>query len=95
MSRATKAREPLDVRLGPAECSWRMAIEVVTIREIERIFELTDRLGVHREMLVIPLAPRRPGRVRRLPGGKLEIAVDPDFDAWFPSLEGELRKAIG
>ena len=72
-----------------------MAIEAVTIREIERIFEVTDRLGVHREMLVIPLAPRRPGRVRRLPGGKLEIAVDPDFDAWFPGLEAEIRKAFG
>jgi hypothetical protein len=27
-------------------------------------------------MLVIPLGPATPGRVRRLPSGKLEITVD-------------------
>ena len=30
-------------------------LDAVTIAEIERIFEVTDRLGIHREMLVIPL----------------------------------------
>ena len=39
----------------------------VTIREIERIFAVTDAMGIHREHVVIPLRPRRPGRVRRLP----------------------------
>jgi hypothetical protein len=72
-----------------------MPIEAVTLREIERIFEVTDRLGVHREMVVIPLAPRRPGRVRRLPSGKIEIVVDPDFDSWLPGLEAEVRRAAG
>ena len=43
---------------------------------------MTDRLGIHRESLVIPLGPRHPGRVRRMPNGKIEIVVEPkdDFD---------------
>ena len=51
-------------------------LEVVTMKEIDAIFVVTDGLGVHREMLVIPLGPATPGRVRRLPSGKLEITVD-------------------
>ena len=51
-------------------------LEVVTMKEIDAIFEVTDALGIHREMLVIPLGPATPGRVRRLPSGKFEIVVD-------------------
>ena len=60
----------------------------VTLREIERVFEVTDRLGIHREALVIPLRPRHPGSVRRTPGGKIEIVVESqdDLDAWLGGL---------
>jgi hypothetical protein len=51
-------------------------LEVVTLKEIDAIFEVTDGLGIHREQLVIPLGPATPGRVRRLPSGKLEITVE-------------------
>jgi hypothetical protein len=51
-------------------------LEVVTMKEIDAIFVVTDGLGIHREMLVIPLGPATPGRVRRLSSGKLEITVD-------------------
>ena len=72
-------------------------LEAVTIREIQRIFEVTDRMGLHRESVVIPLAPRHPGRVRRMPGGKIEIVVDgeADFEGWLSGLEAEIRKAVG
>ena len=71
-------------------------VEVVTLREIERIFEVTDRMGIHREALVIPLAPRHPGRVRKRPDGKIEIVVESegDFEAWAAGLEAEIQKAI-
>jgi hypothetical protein len=71
-------------------------LQAVTIREIERIFELTDRLGIHRELLVIPLGPRHPGRVRRLPNGKIEIVVESedDFEAWVRGLEPELKALL-
>ena len=72
-------------------------IEVVGIREINRIFEVTDRLGIHREALVIPLAPRHPGRVRKRPDGKIEIVVEAegDFEEWVTGLPAELAKATG
>ena len=69
-------------------------VEVVTQREIQRIFEVTDRLGIHREQIVIPLAPRHPGRVRRMPTGKIEIVVESEgrFEDWVGGLEAELRR---
>ncbi len=69
-------------------------LKEVTIREIERIFAVTDRLGISREALVIPLLPRHPGRVRKMPNGKIEIVVDSegDFDAFVAGLEGEIRR---
>jgi hypothetical protein len=68
-------------------------LEMVTQREMERIFEITDRLGIHREGLVVPLAARHPGRVRRLVNGKIEIVVEAqDFDVWLAGLEAALGK---
>ncbi len=69
-------------------------LESVTWDEIARIFEVTDALGLHREKVVIPLRPARPGRLRRLPGGKVEIVVDADFEAWLPGLAAQLRALL-
>ncbi len=67
-------------------------IEMVSQREMERIFEVTDRLEIHRESLVVPLAARQPGRVRRMTSGKLEIVVDSaDPEGSFAGLEAEIR----
>ena len=65
-----------------------MMLEVVTMKEIDAIFEVTDGLGIHREMLVIPLGPDSPGRVRRLPSGKFEIIVDAErsIEEWVQEL---------
>lgn len=72
-------------------------LEAVTQREINRIFEITDRLGIHRENLVIPLGPRHPGRVRRMPNGKFEIVVESEgeFGDWLSGLEAELTRLLG
>jgi hypothetical protein len=72
-------------------------LEAVTIREIERIFEITDRMGISREALVIPLAPRHPGAVRRMGRDKIQIVVESegDFDAWLAELETMLRQMVG
>ena len=69
-------------------------LEAVTIREIQRIFEVTDALGIHREMVVIPLRPRHPGRARKMPGGKIEIVVEAEgaFEDWVAGLADEIRK---
>jgi hypothetical protein len=63
-------------------------LEVVTMKEIDAIFAVTDPLGIHRESLVIPLGPAAPGRVRRLPNGKFEIIVEAarPIDEWLAEL---------
>jgi hypothetical protein len=69
---------------------------IVTQRDMERIFEITDRVGLHRESVVVPLGRRHPGRVRRLPGGKVEIVVEKDgLDDWLAGLESALRSLPG
>jgi len=63
-------------------------LDVVTMKEIDAIFAVTDALGIHREALVIPLGPATPGRVRRLPNGKYEITVDAEtpIEEWVQRL---------
>jgi hypothetical protein len=72
-------------------------LEAVTLREIEAIFQVTDRLGIHRESLVIPLLPRHPGRVRRMPNGKIEIVVEKDGELadFLAGLEPQLKSLTG
>jgi hypothetical protein len=72
-------------------------LKEVTLREIEAIFTVTDRMGLSRELLVIPLLPRRPGRIRKTAGGKIEIVVDAeqDFAAFVAGLEPQLRAVLG
>jgi hypothetical protein len=72
-------------------------LEVVTMKEIEQIFAVTDALGIHREAIVIPLGPQSPGRVRRLPNGKLEITVDAEvpMEEWVRRLPELIRQASG
>jgi hypothetical protein len=72
-------------------------LEVVTMKEIDAIFAVTDGLGVHREALVIPLGPASPGRVRKLPNGKLEITVDAErpIEEWVKELPRLIAAAQG
>ena len=72
-------------------------LEVVTMKEIDAIFAVTDALNVHRESLVIPLGPAVPGRVRRLPNGKIEITVDAarPIDEWVRELPKLIAAAQG
>jgi hypothetical protein len=67
-------------------------LDAVGMKEINRIFEVIDGLGIHREHVVIPLGTGK-GRVRRLPSGKLEIIVDAEtpFDQWVEGLPGLIR----
>ena len=70
-------------------------LDVVTMKEIDVIFAVTDALGIHREMLVIPLGPATPGKVRKLPSGKLEITVDAErpIEEWVKALPGLIAAA--
>jgi hypothetical protein len=71
-------------------------LKAVTLKEIERIFEIIEPLGISREAVVIPLRPGHPGRVRILPNGKLEIIVerDDDLDQWMAGLSDRIAALL-
>src|SRR5574341_2025585 len=69
-------------------------LSTVSFKQISEILELTDRMGLNRECVEIPLSPESPGRIRKLPNGKLEIVVDAEtpFDQWLASLEARIKQ---
>ena len=69
-------------------------LSMVSFKQISEILELTDRLGLNREWVEIPLTPESPGWVKKLSNGKLEIVVDADrpFDQWLASLEAQIQQ---
>ena len=71
-------------------------LKAVTLKEIERIFSITDALGISREALVIPLRTEKPGRIKLMKDGKLEIVVDRDgdFEEWLMRLEPSIRSLM-
>ena len=70
-------------------------MQQVGMAEIQKIFEITDPMGIHRENLMIPLGPKNPGSVKRKPNGKFELGVDAslDFDVWLTGLSDAWRAA--
>jgi hypothetical protein len=71
-------------------------LTAVTLKEIEKIFTVLERLGISREAVVIPLRPAVPGSVRRMPDGRIEIVVDAEvpIDEWLRTLENELKSYV-
>ena len=71
-------------------------LKAVTLREIEKIFEVLDALGISREAVIIPLRTEHPGRVSLRKDGKLEIVVerDDDFAAWVKTLKTRIRALL-
>jgi len=68
-------------------------LKAVTLKEIQRIFSVTEPLGLSREALVIPLRTEHPGKVSLRPDGKLEIVVerDQDFEDWLKGLKAQIE----
>ena len=71
--------------------------KAVSFKEITRILEITDYLGLDREMIEIPLGAEPAGSIRTLPNGKIEIVVDSDrtFDEWLAAAGQQLRDLAG
>ena len=71
-------------------------LKAVGLKEIERIFAITDPLGISREALVIPLRTESPGRMRLLGKGKVEVVIDrdADFDQWLASFASKISELL-
>lgn len=50
-------------------------MDVVDPRVMQRVFEVTDDLDIHREEIQVPLAMEGEGAVTRLANGKWEIQL--------------------
>ena len=68
----------------------------VQLAQIERIFEILDRLLISREAVIIPLCPQGRGGLVLLDDGKLEIVVPAEipFDEWYAGLEPAIQKLM-
>ncbi len=68
-------------------------LKAITMKEIERIFEVIDPMGISRESVVIPLRTEHPGRVSIMKDGKLEIIVERegDFEEWVKRLGAQIQ----
>lgn len=64
----------------------------ITMAEMNRIFAVTDELGLSREALVVPLEPVGEGEVRKMAGGKIWIAIPETIplEEWLPALKERL-----
>lgn len=71
-------------------------LEAVGMTEINKVFAVTDAIGIHREAVVIPLGTGK-GRVRKLVSGKIEIVVDAEtpIDEWLQGLPDLIKAAVG
>jgi hypothetical protein len=81
---------------GFSHRTLHLMLKALTLKEIERIFTVTDALGISREALVIPLRTESPGRLKIGKDGKLEIVVDRDseFEDWLTRLEPAIRSLM-
>jgi len=68
--------------------------DLIGMREMGDIFDVTDSLGIHREQITVPLTKIDPGGVRKLPTGELEIVVPrtAPLEQWLEKLRAELHR---
>ena len=73
-----------------------MPSDVITIEDMNLIFEVTDAFGIDREKLSVSLGKEDPGRVSQLHSGELEIVLPltVPLPTWLPVLRRELE-ALG
>ena len=48
----------------------------ITLKEIERVFDILEEFNLSREAVVIPLKPAQPGRIRLLADHRIEVVFD-------------------
>ena len=71
-----------------------MTEDIIGMKEMGLIFEVTDALGIDREEIRVPLEKEDPGGVKRLDSGIIEITVPTTtpLEEWQAILEEELAK---
>ena len=68
--------------------------EMITIADMNLVYQVTDDLGVDRETIRVELTKEDPGLVRRGPGGTTEIVLPltTPLEEWLPVLRKEMEQ---
>ena len=68
--------------------------EIITIADMDLVYQVTDDLGVDRETIRVELTKEDPGLVRCGPGGTTEIVLPltTPLEEWLPTLRSELEQ---
>ncbi|MDA1347381.1 MAG: hypothetical protein O3A47_00700 [Chloroflexi bacterium] len=71
-----------------------MTDDIIGMKDMGAIFEVTDRFGIDRESVSVPLEKEGDGHVERLSDGSLEITVPASIPTqeWIDTLEAEVKR---
>ena len=76
--------------------------DIITTKDMELIFELTDSLGIDREAINVDLGKEDPGQCNLGSGGMMKkntieitIPLTLDLESWLPALKAELINLLG
>ena len=67
--------------------------DIISMRDMGMIFEVTDAMGIDREDISVPLEKEDPGEVHLLDGSKLEIVIplSINIEDWLDELMKKLE----
>ena len=76
--------------------------DIITTKDMELIFELTDSLGIDREAINVDLGKEDPGQCSLGSCGMMKkntieitIPLTLDLESWLPALKAELINLLG
>ena len=71
-----------------------MTEDIIGMQDMIAIYEVTDRFGIDREAISVPLEKAEAGGVSRQSDGGIEVIVPATIPIrqWIPTLEAELER---
>ena len=71
-----------------------MTDDIIGMQDMMAIYDVTDRFGIDREAISVPLEKAEAGGVSRQSGGGIEVTVPAKISIrqWLPTLEAELER---
>ena len=70
-----------------------MADDIISMDDMMALYEVTDRYGIDREQISVPLEKSGDGSLDLQPNGAVEITIPANIATrdWLPSLEEDLK----
>ena len=71
-----------------------MTEDIIGMDDMMAVYEMTDRFGIDRESISVPLEKEGNGAVAGQPGGEVDIMVPATMstEKWLPTLQSELQR---